>query len=95
MATSYPTLVLAGLFAVALCSGATGSNERKRERARGDDDPILVPRSVALPHLVTFTFFDPETTGSIEKPSVNVSRTCDSFGWYPERAPDDQFQEAC
>jgi hypothetical protein len=80
---------------VGLCPGASGLDERTRERTRGDDDPIIVPRSVAMPHIVTVTFLDPDATGSIERPSIKVSRSCDSFGWYPERAPDAQFQEAC
>jgi hypothetical protein len=95
MASSYPKLILAGLFVVALCPGATGSDERNRERMRGDDDPIIVPRSVALPPAVAVTLFDPETTGSIDRRPVKVSRSCDSFGWYLDRAPDAQFQEAC
>jgi len=95
MAISCSTVIIASLFVVALCPGATGSDERKRERTRGDDDPIIVPRSVVLPNVATVASYDPETTGSIDRRSAKVSSSCDRFRWYPERAPDAQFQESC
>ena len=91
-----PHADLAGLLVVALCPGAKAvPGERERERTRGDDDPIILPRSVALPEVLTVTFSDPDTTGSIGRRPVKPSRSCDRFGWYPERAPDAQFREAC
>jgi hypothetical protein len=92
---SYPALSLAVLLVGVMCPGANafGRDETQREQIRGDDDPIIVPRSVALPERPAF--IDPETTGTIERRSVKPSQTCDRFAWYPERTLDAQFREVC
>src|SRR3954471_13594921 len=61
---------------------ALGRDERRAERITGDDDPILIPRS-AVPHsldpgTLDGADSDPETTGSVEKPTggFGPSVTC-------------------
>ena len=44
---------------------ALARDQARGERVNGDDDPIIVSRSVSLPELANVHFLDPETTGSV------------------------------
>jgi hypothetical protein len=92
--------MLSVLLVVTACPGGSALrlDEKQRERVTGDDDPIIVPRSVAPvfePRFVDATSLDPETTGSIGTRATKPKRSCDTLAWYPERPPDRQFREAC
>jgi hypothetical protein len=85
-------LLIAGVSASA---AALSPDERGRERIRGDDDPVIVPASVAMPERVDLSFFDPETTGSIKRKPARSRPLCQRFAFYPENPIDKQFREAC
>ena len=92
--------MLSVLLIVTACPGASalGLDEKQRERITGDDDPIIVSRTIASvvePRVLEATSIDPETTGSIGKRATKPKRSCDRLAWYPERLPDRQFREAC
>jgi hypothetical protein len=93
-------LNLGRLAAIAFLSTSLGTaaafarDERRGERIRGDDDPIIVPRSVAGER-EGITSFDPETTGSIGKGGVRAQQDCDRFAFYPDRHSELPFQKAC
>jgi|1185.fasta_scaffold668874_2 hypothetical protein len=78
---------------------ALGRDERRAERITGDDDPILIPRS-AVPHsldpgTLDGADSDPETTGSVEKPTGGLRPVCNMLAWFPERPPGQEFREVC
>jgi hypothetical protein len=83
---------------LAVCLGgaiALGRNEARGERVNGDDDPIIVPRWVALADVVDVHAFDPETTGSIGASDARMRHRCDRIAFYPEREPEMRLQEVC
>ena len=78
---------------------ALGRDEKWAERIIGDDDPILMPSS-AVPHFLSpfaldVATFDPDTTGSVDKPSRRSSPHCKTLAWYPDRQAGQEFREAC
>jgi hypothetical protein len=64
MARNLARLALVSFLTTALGMAAALGRDERGERITGDDDPIIVPRSVAE-DVVGIGFFDPETTGSI------------------------------
>jgi hypothetical protein len=76
-------------------AAALATDERGRERVRGDDDPIVVPASVLIPEKSTSPFYDPETTGSVEKRRARAHSTCDRLAFYPDKPAEDEFRDAC
>ncbi len=78
---------------------ALGRDERRLERITSDDDPILIPRSAIArsfdPSALDVAILDPETTGSIEKPIPRLRPLCNRLAWFPDRSPDQEYQEAC
>jgi hypothetical protein len=95
LARNLPRLALATFLSTTLIAAvALGRDERRGERMRGDDDPIIVPRSVAAER-GAIESFDPETTGSIGKVPIRTARDCNRLGFYRENRPEMQFQEAC
>jgi hypothetical protein len=91
---SYPVLVLTILlmFAAGPDANALGRDDTQNERITADDDPVIVPRSVAVPES---SVIDPETTGSIDRRSVARIRSCETIAWYSGRTPDTEYREAC
>jgi hypothetical protein len=91
------SLMIVALLLVVTTAGAAAqaTNERGRERVRGDDDPIIVPASVLIPERSTAAFYDPETTGSVEKAPARAHSACERLALYPDKAPQDQFRDAC
>jgi hypothetical protein len=87
-------LTIATLVALSL-GVAFARDEDRGERVRGDDDPVLVPRSVALGEVVGAISIEPETTGSTVKGRAKKHPACDRFAFYPDREPQMQFQDAC
>jgi hypothetical protein len=78
---------------------AFGRDASRAERVRGDDDPILIPRSVASG---SFTLdardapnLDPDTTGAVKKQARRSRPRCDTLVWFPDREPGDDLREAC
>src|SRR3954468_14848008 len=68
-------LLLLILAAPIIAAGAAiGRGEGRAERVTGDDDPILIPRSVASGSFTLdsadISALDPETTGSVKKRGV-------------------------
>ena len=83
-----------------LGAGAAISRDEKRaERVRGDDDPILIPRSAALPRFtlqaLDISAFDVETTGSANRQARGPRPRCDTLAWFPDREPGDDLRDAC
>jgi hypothetical protein len=95
LGSTYVALVLAAFLAWAPCTSASAlaRHETSRERIRGDDDPIIVPRAVALPE--SQALVDPETTGSIDRRSAKPSLRCDRFAWYLDHDVESEFREVC
>jgi len=93
--STYFALALAAFLAWIPCTGASAlaRDETSRERIRGDDDPIIVPRAVALPERQAL--IDPETTGSIDRRSAKPSRRCDRVAWYLDHDLESEFREVC
>jgi hypothetical protein len=71
------------------------SDERHRERIRGDDDPIVVPALVPELENAKLRQDDPETIGSVGDAGSNSRPPCRFIKFFPDRPPRDQFQEAC
>ena len=95
LARNLPRLALATFLSTTLIAAvALGRDERRGERTRGDDDPIIVPRSVAGER-VAIESYDPEITGSIGKVPGRTGRDCNRLAFYPANRPEMQFQEAC
>ena len=95
LARNLPRLALATFLSTTLIAAvALGRDERRGERIRGDDDAIIVPRSV-VGERVAIESYDPDTTGSMGKVPVRTGRHCDRLSFYPENRPEMQFQEAC
>ena len=65
------------------------------ERVNGDDDPIIVSRSVSLPELANVHFLDPDTTGSVARDEARTRQMCDQIAFFPERPAEKQFQDWC
>jgi hypothetical protein len=89
-------LLLAGLQCAA--GSALGRDEKRAERITGDDDPILLPiTSVprALNPGVLNAVLDPDTTGSVSKPTGRSRPRCKALAWFPDRSPEQQYREAC
>jgi hypothetical protein len=78
---------------------ACGRDASRAERIRGDDDPILIPRWVALGSFTLdareISDIDAETTGSIKKQARRSRPRCDTLVWFPDREPGDDLREAC
>jgi hypothetical protein len=72
---------------------ALARDEARSERVKGDDDPIIVLRSVASTELAIH-FLDPETTGSVSK-ETKGPQTCDRVAFFPERPAEEQLQAIC
>jgi hypothetical protein len=91
---TWPIMVvlLTGTMASAV---ALAPDERRRERIRGDDDPIIVPFWVAAPEGAEHVFYDPDATGSINTRPAKTPRPCQRLAFYPERPLGQQFREAC
>jgi len=91
---SYPAFVLTILlmFAAGPGANALGRDDTQNERITADDDPVIVPRSLAVSDS---SVIDPEATGSIDRRSVKRSRSCETIAWYSGRRPDAEYREAC
>ena len=75
---------------------ALARDQARGERVNGDDDPIIVSRSVSLPELANVHFLDPETTGSLLRGEARTRRqTCDQIAFFPNRPAERQFQDWC
>ena len=78
---------------------ALGRDESRAERISGDDDPILIPRSAvppsSQPGALDLAALDPDTTGSIEKPAQRSRPRCTVLAWFPDRPPDQEYEETC
>ena len=62
---------------------ALARDQARGERVNGDDDPIIVSRSVSLPELANVHFLDPETTGSVLRGETRTRRqTCDQIAFF-------------
>ena len=89
---SASVLTMLLMFGVGAGANALGRDDTQNERITADDDPVIVPRSVAVPDS---SVIDPETTGSIDRRSVKRSRSCETIAWYSGRTPDTEYREAC
>jgi hypothetical protein len=91
--------LLAAVMIGGLSAGpAIGRDDGGRERVTGDDDPIVLPVWVAAPELTPrpqLLLRDPDTTGSVTPRTPSASGRCARVAWYPERAPQDEYREAC
>jgi hypothetical protein len=90
-------LLLAGLQCAAGGS-ALGRDEKRAERITGDDDPVLLPLTAvprALHPGVLNAVLDPDTTGSVSKPTGRSRPPCKALAWFPDRSPEQQYREAC
>ena len=95
-ARSFALVAAAMIIGVTTASAvALAPNERGRERIAGDDDPIIVSRSVAEPEKRNLTLHDPETTGSVASRAASKRRDCERFAFFPDRPPGQQLREAC
>ena len=75
---------------------ALARDQARGERVNGDDDPIIVSRSVSLPELANVHFLDPESTGSLLRVEARTQRqTCDQIAFFPDRPAERQFQDWC
>ena len=75
---------------------ALARDQARGERVNGDDDPIIVSRSVSLPELANVHFLDPESTGSLLRVEARTRRqTCDQIAFFPDRPAERQFQDWC
>ncbi len=74
---------------------ALARDQARGERVNGDDDPIIVSRSVPLPELANVHFLDPETTGSVSRDEARTRQTCDQIAFFPDRPAERQFQDWC
>ena len=89
-------LAVAGSIAVILGGTAALARDQARgERVNGDDDPIIVSRSVSLPELANVHLLDPETTGSVSRDEVRTRQTCDQIAFFPDRPAERQFLDWC
>ena len=84
---------------ITAAGAAIGRDEGRAERVTGDDDPILIPRSVASGSFTLdshdISALDPETTGSVKKQARRSRARCDTLAWFPARKPGDELREAC
>jgi hypothetical protein len=86
-------LAISVLAGVILAAGTAFAG--RGERVSGDDDPIIVSRSTTLPD-DSVTSFDPETTGSVGKAvRPRDAHGCERMLLFPERPPEQQYEEAC
>ena len=76
-------------------TAALARDQARGERVNGDDDPIIVSRSVSLPELANVHFLDPETTGSVSRDEARTRQTCDQIAFFPDRPAERQFQDWC
>src|SRR5829696_7116974 len=77
---------------------ALGRDKKLAERITGDDDPVLLPFTAvprALDPGVLKAVLDPDTTGSVSKPTRRSRRPCKALAWFPDRSPEQQYWEAC
>jgi hypothetical protein len=78
---------------------AFGRDESRAERIRGDDDPVLIPRWVALGSLTLeprdISDLDPQSTGSVKNQARRSRPPCDTLAWFPDREPGDDRRESC
>ena len=74
---------------------ALARDQARGERVNGDDDPIIVSRSVSLPDLANIHFLDPETTGSVSRDEARTRQMCDQIAFFPDRPAERQFQDWC
>jgi hypothetical protein len=75
---------------------ALARDQARGERVNGDDDPIIVSRSVSLPELANVHFLDPETMGSVLRGEARTRRqTCDQIAFFPDRPAERQFEDWC
>src|SRR5215207_8956677 len=78
-------LLLAGLQCAAGGS-ALGRDEKRAEGITGDDDPVLLPLTAvprALHPGVLNAVLDPDTTGSVSKPTGRSRPPCKALAWFP------------
>jgi hypothetical protein len=83
---------------IALILGGTvalARDQARGERVNGDDDPIIVSRSVSLPDLANVHFLEPETTGSVLRDEVRTRQMCDQIAFFPDRPAEGQFEDWC
>ena len=86
--TRHAMTVLAGL--ILAVGPVVARDDGRGERVSGDDDPIIVSRSAALPD-AGIAAFDPEITGSIGKVVLHRNaQRCARVLLYPERPPEQQ-----
>jgi hypothetical protein len=94
-------LLLVLILAAPIIAGgaAIGRDEGRAIRVTGDDDPILIPRSVASGSFTLdpadISALEPETTGSVKKQARKSRARCDTLAWFPGRKPSDELREAC
>jgi hypothetical protein len=88
-------LTVSASIAVILSGVALARDQARGERVNGDDDPIIVSRSVSLPELAKVHFLDPETTGSVLRDEARTRQTCDQIAFFPDRPAERQFQDWC
>src|SRR3954463_13979554 len=82
-------LLLAGLQCAAGGS-ALGRDEKRAERITADDDPVLLPLTAvprALHPGALNAVFDPDTTGSVSKPTQRSRPPCTALAWFPDVLP--------
>src|SRR3954469_11597784 len=87
------------LLAGSLCAAsALGRGDKRAERIPGDDDPVLLPLT-PLPRAFHPGFLkavvDPDTTGSVSKPTGRFRPRCKAVAWFPDRSGEQQYREAC
>lgn len=92
-------LLLASAEAMVGAGMALARDEKRAERISGDDDPVLIPRSAvppsSQPGALDAAALDPDTTGSVETPARTAQPRCTMLAWFPDRPPDQEYQEAC
>ena len=78
---------------------AFGRDESRAERIRGDDDPVLIPRWVALGSFTLeprhISDLDPQSTGSVKNQARRSRPRCDTLAWFPDREPGDDLRDSC
>src|SRR5829696_730362 len=88
-------LLLVLILAAPIIAGgaAIGRDEGRAKRVTGDDEPILIPRSVASGSFTLdpadISALDPATTGSVKKQARRSRARCDTLAWFPGRNPRD------
>jgi len=88
-------LMLLLLVGLPCAASALGRDEKRAERITGDDDPVLLPFPRTLNPGVLNAVLDPDTTGSVSKPTGRSRPPCKALAWFPDRSPEQQYREAC